>query len=117
MNPTDLRSTLTRLFGPLHENEHPCYSEISGDVLWTENFISPGGTEYMLAFTICEADEEEDSAYFMVDFWWVSPLMVGQMGMWEIPRFDPKNIGVYKTVVDAEHLKVLLDTVHLRPLG
>jgi len=112
MTSADLRAIMTRLFGPLHDNTHGYYSEIAGDVLWTERFTSPGGHPYMLTFNIVEADpEEDDPACFMVDFWWLPPLMKSTMMGHEIPRFDPKGIGVYTTEAEAENMKVLVDTV------
>lgn len=110
MSTADLRAAITRLFGPLHENTHGYYSEIAGEVLWTEKLTTPGGHTYMLTINICEADEE-DPECFMVDFWWLPPLMKGTMMGHEIPRFDTKGIGVYTTIEDAENMKVLVDTV------
>jgi len=110
MSTADLRAAITRVFGPLTENTHPYYSEIAGDVLWTAKFTSPGGHSYMLTFNICEADDD-GPASFMVDFWWLPPLMKGSMMGHEIPRSDPEALGVYTTVDDVERMKVCVDTV------
>lgn len=111
MSTADLRAAITRVFGPLTENTHPYYSELAGDVLWTDKFSSPGGHPYMLTFNLTEGDAEDDPATFMVDFWWLPPLMKGSMMGHKIPRFDPEALGVYTSADDVENMKVLVDTV------
>jgi hypothetical protein len=114
MSTADLRAAITRVFGPLHDNTHTYYSEIAGDVLWTEKFSTPGGHTYMLMFNIADGEADApkgEPACFMVDFWWFPPLMKGTMMGHKIPPFDPKGIGVYTTVEDVNLMKVLVDTV------
>ena len=76
--PPDIKETLVRLLGPLSENTHSYYSEISGEVLWTERKKTPAGLEYQLTVDICPADEGGPAAVIF-DFWWFPPAMKGTM--------------------------------------
>ena len=109
MPTTHLRKALTQVFGALHANTHPYYAAIAGDVLWTDRFTYPSQLQYRLAFNLCGA-EENDPAYFLVDFWWSPPLMKGTLMGEDIPHFDPDGNGVYTSVEDIERLKTLVDS-------